>query len=48
MLEYLYMLAGNDDICKPDRHLHKFVETTTGEQEDNSTIQNLMKNVTDF
>lgn len=48
MLEYLYMLAGDDDICKPDRHLHKFVETATGEQEDNSTIQNLMKNVTDI
>lgn len=48
MLEYLYMLAGNDDICKPDRHLHKFVETATGEQEDDYTIQNLMKNVTDI
>lgn len=48
MLQYLYMLAGNDDICKPDRHLHKFVETATGEQEDDYTIQNLMKNVTDI
>lgn len=48
MLEYLYMLAGNDNMCKPDRHLHKFVETATGEKEDNNTIQILMENVTNL
>lgn len=32
MLKYLYMLAGDDDLCKPDRHLRSFFGTENDEE----------------
>ena len=29
-LHYFYMLAGNDDFCKPDRHVIRFISHYTG------------------
>ena len=41
MLKYLYMLAGSEDICKPDRHIRRFVEPILGENSTDEEIQKL-------
>lgn len=30
MLKYLYMLVGNENVCKPDRMLHRYVKGISG------------------
>lgn len=42
MLKYLYMLAGSESICKPDRHIRKFIEQTIDKQLNNDEIQQLL------
>lgn len=39
MLKYLYMLAGNDNICKPDRMLHRFVASISGRKMSDDELQ---------
>lgn len=41
MLKYLYMLAGSENICKPDRHIRRFVEPILGENSTDEEIQKL-------
>lgn len=39
MLKYLYMLVGNDDVCKPDRMLHRFVSNISGRRMTDDELQ---------
>lgn len=39
MLKYLYMLIGNDDVCKPDRMLHRFVSNISGRKMSDDELQ---------
>lgn len=39
MLKYLYMLVGNDDVCKPDRMLHRFVSNISSRKMSDDELQ---------
>lgn len=41
-LQYFYMLAGADELAKPDRHVLKFLEQCTGEQHSMAAAQELL------
>lgn len=41
MLKYLYMLAGSENVCKPDRHIRRFVEPILGKKSTYEEIQEL-------
>lgn len=41
-LQYFYMLAGADDLAKPDRHVLKFLEQCTGEKHSMAAAQELL------
>lgn len=45
MLEYLYMLAGDDDLCKKDRHLIRYLNNITQKDLSNEEIQDLLEEV---
>ena len=40
---YLFMLAGDPNRCKPDTHIHHFVRDACGEDLSNEDVQNLFK-----
>ncbi len=40
-LNYLFMLAGDPDRCKPDRHIHHCIKDACGEDLSNHEIQSL-------
>lgn len=44
MLKYLYMLVGNDDVCKPDRMLHRFITNISGRKMLDDELQIVMAN----
>ncbi|MBQ8731485.1 MAG: hypothetical protein IJY82_01465 [Oscillospiraceae bacterium] len=44
MLKYLYMLVGNDDVCKPDRMLHRFITNISGRKMLDDELQRVMAN----
>lgn len=46
MLRYLIMLTGDDNTCKPDRHIRTFLKSITGESISDSEIQELLTAVT--
>jgi len=39
MLKYLCMLTGDDDVCKPDRMLHRFVTNISGKKMSDDDLQ---------
>lgn len=41
MLKYLIMLVGDDNVCKPDRHIRRYVAPFLGEKATDQDIQNL-------
>lgn len=41
-LQYFYMLSGEDDLAKPDRHVLRFLEQCTGEKPSMATAQKLL------
>jgi predicted house-cleaning noncanonical NTP pyrophosphatase (MazG superfamily) len=41
-LQYFYMLSGEDDLAKPDRHVLRFLEQCTGEKHSMATAQELL------
>lgn len=43
MLKHLYMLAGDDNKVKPDRHIRKFVEQVTNKNLTDEEIQELFE-----
>ncbi len=42
MLKYLYMLVGNDNMCKPDRMLRRYVENISGRSMSDVELQEVM------
>ena len=47
-LQYLYMLCGDDDKCKPDTHLLRFLSNALGRDVKANEAQGLMEQVVDF
>ena len=43
MLRYFIMLTGDDDTCKPDRHIRCFLEPITGKDITDLEIQELFE-----
>ena len=44
---YLFMLAGDPDRCKPDTHIHHFVRDACGKDLKNEEIQSVFREVVD-
>ena len=44
-INYLYMLAGDSNRCKPDVHIHHFIRDAIDEDVSNEECQLLLKNV---
>ena len=46
-LSYFYMLSGNDDLCKPDRHILKFLSDGLQQEiKDPGNAQSIMRDTT--
>lgn len=47
-LQYFYMLAGNDNLAKPDRHVLRFIERYTGKKPTVPEAQKLLEKTVDI
>lgn len=43
VIKYFYMLCGNENYCKPDRHILAFLEEFTGKSVDNAAAQEMLE-----
>lgn len=47
VVKYFYMLCGNEDYCKPDKHILAFLEEFAGQPVDNATAQKMLTEATE-